>query len=73
MENYIEALKNVPEVHLAIFDLARQVFKEDGKLDIEKANFLNAEILQASKEARAYSEQTERAVRLLCQLLLSPP
>lgn len=73
MENYIEALQKVPEVHLAIFDLARQVFKEDGALDMEKASFLNAEILQAAKVARVYSEETERAVHLLWGLMRSQP
>ena len=65
--NIIKALKQVPETRLRLIDLAWQMFREDGSLDIERTAFLGKELEEAIGEAQAYSRETREAVRCLKQ------
>jgi len=67
-ENIINALKELPEVHLGIFQLAREVY-QDGDLDMDKAAFLRKEIDEAVKEAESYAQATREAVWALTKNL----
>jgi len=67
-ENIINALKELPEVHLSIFQLAREVY-QDGDLDMDKAAFLRKEIDEAVKEAESYAQATREAVWALTKNL----
>jgi len=67
MENYIEALKKVPECHLALIDLAWQLVNEHGELD-DDLLFHNLEVHRAVKEATAHVYETRKAVASLCAL-----
>lgn len=68
MDNLIDALKELPEVRLRLIDLARQVAREDGSIDVERAMFLGKELEEAVNEARAYAESTRKAVWCLMNM-----
>ena len=68
-QDVIRALQTVPEKRLQLIELARQVVKTDGTIDLEKASFLAAEISQASQEAEGYGNATQRAVWSLKRLM----
>jgi hypothetical protein len=66
--NVIEALKQVPETRLRLIDLAWQVFREDGSLNVERAAFFGKELEEATAEAQTYSRATREAVRCLREM-----
>jgi len=68
MENYIDALKKVPETKLAIIALAWQIVKPDGTLDENQVVFYHTEVMQAVKESQSYASDTKKAVESLCSL-----
>ena len=65
MNSIVQALKNLPEVRLRIIDLAWSVTREDGAIDTDKVCLRGREIVEASEEARAYSDNTKKAVSWL--------
>jgi hypothetical protein len=65
MDNLIHALKGVPEFRLRLIELAWQVVKEDGSLDVEKLAFYARELDEAIHEAESYSEITKEVVKCL--------
>jgi hypothetical protein len=73
MENYVEALKQVPGCHLSIIDLAWKFAKEDGTLDDEEMLAHNDEIERANKEAVAHVNDTRKACQMLLNLAHSSP
>jgi len=67
----IGALKQVPETRLRLIELARQVVREDGSLDGERASFLVREMQEAIAEAEGYARATQEAVRCLREMARS--
>jgi len=67
----IRILKEVPETHLRILDIAWKVTGEDGTVDPQKVAFYAEELEEATKEAERYSKETKEAVRCLRELLHS--
>lgn len=69
MDNYVQALRKVPECRLAILELTRRFTRPDGTLDDEGMSRHTKQIQTAIEEARTYSTDTQRAVKLLWRLL----
>lgn len=69
MRNLIEALKQVPETRLSIIRFARELAKEDGTIDAEKATERNLDIEAAIYEAEAYAQETQKALGCLKTLV----
>lgn len=67
----VRVLTGVPEVRLRLIDLARQVAREDGSLDDERAAFFRKELEEAISEAQAYAQATKEAVRCLSEMARS--
>ena len=67
-DTLVESLRQLPEVHLRIFALARDLVDENGNVDYERAAALGVELDQALHEARAYAETTRRALSCLMQM-----
>lgn len=61
----IDALKAVPEARLRLLELAWELLREDGSLDMGRASFLGKELEEAIAEAEGYAEATREAVRCL--------
>jgi hypothetical protein len=61
-------LKAVPETRLRIFPLARDLIDESGKIDPAKVAFHQKELTEAVEEAKAYSAETNEAVRCLREM-----
>ena len=70
-DSLTEALRQLPEVHLRIFALARDLIDEKGSVDYERAASLGMELDAALREAQAYAETTRRAVSCLMHLARS--
>ena len=68
IEQIVQALKKVPEKHLMIVELARELVKEDGELDFDTLAERQREVNLAVAEAKAYSKATSRAVDSLRRL-----
>jgi len=68
IEQIVQALKKVPEKHLMIVELARELVKEDGELDYDTTAERQREVNLAVAEAKAYSKATSRAVDSLRRL-----
>jgi len=68
MEQYLEALRGLPERRLTIIALAWKFTKPDGQLDEELMSFHVQEIQDAMRESKTYSEDTKEAIALLCRL-----
>ena len=68
---FVQALKEVPEVRLRIIDLAREAVKEDGSLDSEMLAFQGVEIKEAIAQAEEYARETAEALRCLRVMGLS--
>jgi len=64
----IRILKEVPETRLRILGLCRKLVGEDGAIDPEKVAFYSKELVEATKEAGQYSNETQEAVRCLREL-----
>ena len=67
-EDLVRALKGVPEFRLRLIDLARELVREDGSIDFDKATFYRKEIEEAIGEAEDYSWATREAVRCLREM-----
>lgn len=67
-DTLIEALRQLPEVRLRIFALARDLVDQNGSVDYERAAAMGVELDQALREAHAYAETTRRAVSCLMQM-----
>jgi hypothetical protein len=61
----LRILKEVPECHLRIIDLAREAVKDDGSIDPELISFRQIELKEAVAEAEAYAEATGEAVKCI--------
>lgn len=66
----VEALREAPETHLAIFGLALELTDEHGELDIDRAILRADEIKHADEEARLYATSVHEARR---DLMKVPP
>jgi len=71
MDNLVNALKRIPEVRLRLIDLAWQVARDDGSIDMDRLLLNVKETDEAIDEARAYAETTGKASRCLMRLVLS--
>lgn len=69
--NLIPLLRGVPEFCPRLIELAWKVAKEDGTFDVEKATFYAKEIMDATKEAEAYSRDTKEIVECLRKMARS--
>jgi hypothetical protein len=58
----IKALKTVPETRLKLIDLAWKIYDENGNFEEESIIKYHKELVEASEEAKAYSERTRRVV-----------
>ena len=47
----LKALHRVPEVHLAVYDLARELTGPDGQVDVERAVFPSKRQLRKARRA----------------------
>lgn len=65
----VAVLKEVPEVHLRIFEIARKAVKPDGSLDTDGLIENMKDIREAAGEAEAYAQETYSAVSFLKFLL----
>lgn len=72
IEKITQALKTVPEKHLLIVDLARQVVNEKGELDYDLLADRQRDVNLAIAEAKAYSNATIRAIETLRGLKAHP-
>lgn len=71
MDNLVNALKRIPEVRLRLIDLAWEVARDDGSIDMDRLLQKVKEIDEAIAEARAYAETTRKASQCLMRLVLS--
>jgi len=62
---FVQALKEVPEVRLKILDFARESVKTDGSLDSEMLAFRGVELKEAIAQAEEYARETAEALRCL--------
>jgi hypothetical protein len=65
----VASLRTVPEIRLAIFQLARELVNADGELDEDLAISRMAEIRLACQEAQDYKEAVQRLHRSLQECL----
>ena len=68
MDDYIGALQRLRPHHIRLIDLAWKFLKPDGTLDEDRMAFEIKDIQEAADQAQAYSEDTRKAIMLLCQL-----
>ncbi len=61
----VAILRQVPEKHLAVFDLATELIDADGELDAEAAAARQPEINLAIAEAESYARATRPAIEAL--------
>jgi PRTRC genetic system protein C len=61
----VAILRQVPEKHLAIFDLAAELVDADGELNAEEAADRQPEVNLAIAEAESYARATRPAVEAL--------
>jgi hypothetical protein len=67
----VAILRQVPEKHLAVFDLAADLVDADGELDTEEVGARQPEITLAIAEAESYARATRPAVEALRRILSS--
>lgn len=72
MNDYIGALKRLPEFRITLIDLAGKYVKPDGTLDQDLMSLNIKEIEAAAREAEAYANETKKVVELLWPLLFLP-
>lgn len=65
IEKVIAALDKIPETHLRILDLAREMVTEDGLIDYDMLAAQQPEVNLAVAEAQAYSRSTKKAIESL--------
>ncbi|HLC30159.1 MAG TPA: hypothetical protein VJM51_05215 [Dehalococcoidia bacterium] len=65
----LEALARVPETHLVIYDLARELTGPDGQVDVERAAERTEEIRDALVQAEAYVTGNQEVLNVLYQLM----
>lgn len=65
IDKVIAALDKIPETHLMILDLAREMVKEDGQVDYDLLAAKQPEVNLAVAEAQAYSRSTKKAIEAL--------
>jgi hypothetical protein len=68
MDDYIGALQRLRPHRIRLIELAWKFLKPDGMLDEDQMAFEIKDIQEAANEAQAYSEDTRKAITLLCQL-----
>src|SRR6266542_5824019 len=61
----VAILRQVPEKHVAVFDLATELIDADGELDAEAAAARQPEINLAIAEAESYARATRPAIEAL--------
>ena len=64
----VEILSRVPEKHLAVFDLARDLITPDGEVSFDLATARQDELALAIDEAEAYARATKAALEALRRL-----
>lgn len=63
----VSALRKVPAVHLNLIDLLPELVNEAG-LDFNKVAARQKEVDLAIAEAKAYSEETQKAIHMLSKI-----
>lgn len=71
MNEFIRALREVPEERLRLIELAWELVGEDGNLDCGKAVFHSQELEEALAEAQAYVQAAKEALWELSRLARS--
>lgn len=69
-ERLMEFLRELPEVHLELLDLTRQLIGDSGSLDPQKISFHYTEVEKAISEAETYTHATKEMVQCLINQLL---
>jgi hypothetical protein len=64
----IKALKKVPETHLELFDVIREVVKPDGSIDYNKLESMRPRVNVATVQTEAYIRRNQSAVTALLSL-----
>ena len=59
----------MPETHLVIYDLARELTGPDGQVDVERAAERTEEIRDALVQAEAYVTGNQEVLNVLYQLM----
>jgi len=67
-EDLVRCLRTVPEKHLRIVELTRELATRDGDLNVEEAAARADEVEAAVHEAQAYAQATRRVLRWLIEL-----
>ena len=68
IERVVASLKNVPEKHLLIIELANSAPMKDGELDYDELANIQPEVNMAIAEAKMYGSHTVMAVDTLKRL-----
>lgn len=68
IERVTASLKNVPEKHLLIIELANKVSFKDDEIDYEELEEIQPEVELAIAEAKSYGSRTLMAVDTLKKL-----
>ncbi|MDO8751042.1 MAG: hypothetical protein Q7K03_07850 [Dehalococcoidia bacterium] len=61
----LEALHKVPETHLTIYDLARDLTGPDGQVDVERAAERTEELRDALGQAEGYVRANQTVLKIL--------
>ncbi len=65
----LEALRRVPETHLAVYDLARELTGPDGQVDVERAAERTEEIKDALVQAEGYVRANQTVLKIFDQFV----
>jgi hypothetical protein len=64
-QKLVEILNELPQVRLRLIDFTWKLVDDDGKIDPNRLAFYSKEVNEAIDEARAYQEETRKAVACL--------
>ena len=65
----LEALHKVPETHLVIYDLARDLTGPDGQVDVERAAERTEDLRDALIQAEGYVKANQTVLRILYEFV----
>jgi hypothetical protein len=65
IDTLVEYLKQVPPVHLQLIDLAWDLVKPDGTVDLQQVRFRMEEVMVARAEAAGYARATHDMMEAL--------
>ncbi len=65
----LKALHKVPETHLAVYDLARELTGPDGQVDVERAAERTEDLRDALEQAQGYVRANQAVLKILYQFV----